>query len=166
MNMLLMSQFIDYNCFRYGQNLAVAMGCNSTSDSADQVKCLRNLSTHEIVVDHPGTFGRSMLGPKGSQAVIDGSYSEKPFLPHSTRFILKNSEYNNNVDILSGSNKDDGLEFTAQFYNNSPLLEFYKKVWYDPDFNFGAQNLFVLEDYKNVLRFHQPSSRKGNQFLS
>lgn len=152
MNKLLLSQFIDNKCFRFGQKLAEEMGCNSTSASASQVECLRNLTTHEIIIDHPGTFGRSMLGPKGSQAVIDGSYPNiaKPFLPHSTRYILKNSDYNMNVDILSGSNKDDGLEFTAQFYNNSRLLELYKNRWYDPVYHFGAQNLFILEDYTHV----------------
>ena len=56
-----MSQLIVHKCFRYGQKLAEQMGCNSTSANANQVECLRNLTTHEIIVDHPGTFGRSML---------------------------------------------------------------------------------------------------------
>ena len=159
-----MSKIIDGICFRYGQDLAGEMGCNSTLGSANQVECLRNLTTYEIVVKHPGTFGRSMLGPKGTQAVIDGSYSDNPFLPHSTRYILKSSEYNKNIDILSGSNKDDGLEFTAQFYKNSSMLKLYKKLWYDPDFNFGAQNLFILEDYKNVPDSINRSVEKATNF--
>ena len=128
------------------------MGCESTFGATSQAECLRNLTTHAIVVEHPGTFSRSQLGPKGTQAVIDGSYSENPFLPKSTVYGLKSGEYNANVDILAGSNKDDGLEFTAQLYNNTMLLELYRNRWYDPQFNFGAQNFFIVEDFRNVSK--------------
>ena len=135
---------------RSGQKLATLLGCSSTFGAFGQAECLRNLTTHEIVVEHPGTFGRSLLGPKGTQAVIDGSYSDTPFLPKSTIDGLNNKEYNTNVDILAGANKDDGLEFTAQLYENPKLLELYKNRWFDPEFNFGAQNLFIVEDFRNV----------------
>ena len=141
--------------FRFGQILAAELGCGSIAPrfnrlvNINQAECLRNL-TSEFITRHPGTFGRSKLGPKGTQAVIDGAYSDTPFLPKSTRMCLESGEYYSDVDILMGSNKDDGLEFTAQLYQNSELLTLYKNRWYDPDWNFGAQNLFIVEDFRNV----------------
>ena len=74
--------------FRFGQILAADLGCGSIAPrfnrlgNINQAECLRNL-TSEFITRHPGTFGRSKLGPKGTQAVIDGAYSDTPFLPKS-----------------------------------------------------------------------------------
>ena len=140
--------------YRHGKILAAELGCdfNTTrfhKEVMSQADCLRKLPI-ETIIYNPGTFGRSKLGPKGTQAVIDGGYSDNPFLPKSTRNGLKLGEYNTNVDMLLGSNKDDGLEFTAQLHHNHSLLKLYKDRWLDPDFNFGAQNLFIVDDFKHV----------------
>ena len=143
---------------RFGHLLAAELGCGQYNRSivkeampfkTNQIECLRNLSTADIVYT-PGSFGRSVLGPKGSQAVIDGAYSHSPFLPKPIKESMKSGEYNTNVDILLGSNKDDGLEFTAQLHQNQSLLKLYKERWFDPEFNFGAQNLFVVDDFQHI----------------
>ena len=66
-----------------------------------QAQCLRNVTTRDIISPaFHDDFGRSKLGPKGTQAVIDGAYSDNPFLPTSTRQGLKSGTYNTNVDML------------------------------------------------------------------
>ena len=130
-----------------------------------QAQCLRNVTTRDIISpelhDH---FGRSTLGPKGTQAIIDGAYANNPFLPTSTRQGLKSGKYNTNVDMIIGSNKDDGLEFTAQLYKNVSLLNLYKDRWLDPEINFGAQTLFVVDDFKNIDNFMKERVEKITKF--
>ena len=44
-------------------------------------------------------------GPNSAQAVIDGTFSSKPFLPSTPREIIDSGNYNHNISVLLGCNR-------------------------------------------------------------
>ena len=74
---------------------------------------------------------RYRTGPYGSQAVVDGTFSEKPFLPMSAKELMVSGQYNENIDLLLGCNKEDGLVFTNPIYANHSLMDEWRSQWMD-----------------------------------
>lgn len=85
-------------------------------------------------------------GPNGAQAVIDNTFSNSPFLPISPKEILKSGEYSQDVGLLLGCNKDEGLFFTAGAYQNPSILEEWRSTWAE---KFVADAVLGLEGQTN-----------------
>lgn len=78
----------------------------------------------------------------GAQAVIDGSFTDVPFLPYSPREIMDSGLYNHNVSLILGFNKDEGLLHTANAYKDPSLTKKWRSKWED---EFGPNTLLGLE---------------------
>ena len=96
--------------YRWGQLAASSVGCDK---GEAQIHCLQSVSVDRLLKT-PITSG-----PNGAQAVIDGSYTETPFLPMSPRDIMSSGKYNNNISLLLGYNKDEGILHTGNAYKLS-----------------------------------------------
>ena len=127
--------------FRSGQLAASSVGC----DEGDaQLHCLQTVSIKRLLKTDLST------GPNGAQAVIDGSYTDVPFLPYSPREIMESGLYNHNVSLILGYNKDEGLLHTANAYKDPSLMKKWRAKWAE---KFGPNTLLGLED--------QPKDKKS-----
>ena len=110
-----------------------SVGC----DKGDaQLHCLQTVSVKRLLKTSLST------GPNGAQAVIDGSFTDVPFLPYSPREIMNSGFYNHNVSLILGYNKDEGLLHTANAYNDPTLTKKWRAKWAD---KFGPNTLLGLE---------------------
>ena len=109
-------------CYRYGNIIADDLDCNIT-DSVEQLKCLQNVTVDKILHREKRT---PLDSPLGSQAVIDGT-----FLPMSPKMMMVMGQYNQNVDILLGCNKDEGLKFTSPAYFDNSTIDQWREEWLD-----------------------------------
>ena len=87
-----------YFHFRWGQICAEDLGCNQTESLNTQITCLQELTVANIVKSN-------CVGFRGAQAVVDGSFSDQPFLPDHPKFLMSSGMYNKDVNILLGSNR-------------------------------------------------------------
>ena len=103
--------------------IAEDLGCGKTnSTDREQVECLQNnVAVHDILA-MPRRY--SIDSPIGPQAVIDHN-----FLPDTPKMMMVMGQYNQNVDILLGCNRDEGLQFTAPIYNNNSIATQWKEEW-------------------------------------
>ena len=136
------TSFINY---RWGQLAASSVGCDK---GEAQIHCLQSVSVDRLLKT-PITSG-----PNGAQAVIDGSYTETPFLPMSPRDIMSSGKYNNNISLLLGYNKDEGILHTGNAYKDPSLIKKWKSKWND---KFGPSTLLGLKD--------QPINKKSKDIV-
>ena len=131
---------------RWGQLAASSVGCDN---GEGQVDCLQTVSVEQLL----GTSRES--GPNGAQAVIDKSFSKFPFLPLSPRELMDSGNYNNNVSLLLGYNKDEGLLHTGEAHKDPSTVTKWRSKWTD---EFGPSTLLGLKDQqinkamKNIVR--------------
>ena len=59
-------------------------------------------------------------------AVPDGDFTSDPFLPTEPGKILYSGSFNHDVEIIIGTNKDEGLLFMTPYILDNTLLEDYK----------------------------------------
>ena len=78
---------------------AEGLGCNQADSVNTQIKCLQELPVDDIVASG------ITVGFRGAQAVVDGSFSDEPFLPDHPKSLMSSGMYNKNVNILLGSNR-------------------------------------------------------------
>ena len=132
--------------FRSGQLAASSVGC----DEGDaQLHCLQTVSIKRLLKTELST------GPNGAQAVIDGSFTDVPFLPYSPREIMDSGLYNHKVSLILGYNKDEGLLHTANAYKDTSLMNKWRSKWAE---KFGPNTLLGLED--------QPKDKKSIDTIS
>ena len=99
--------------------------------------CLQSVSVERLL--------RTQLaaGPNGAQAVIDKPHSSSPFLPMSPKEIMRSGDYNHEVSLLLGYNKDEGLLHTGAAYKNPALVNQWRSKWLE---TFGPSTLLGLKD--------------------
>lgn len=90
-----------------GQTAAAKLGCTTSATAAD---CLRAVPA------------MNFLAVQGSQ-VIPNSDSDSNLLPQSTQSALASGEYNQDLDVMIGSNQDEGTLFVALDGLTAPALD-------------------------------------------
>ena len=138
---------------RWGQLVASSVGCDK---GEVQLQCLQSLSVERLL--------RTQLtaGPNGAQAVIDESHSSSPFLPMSPKEIMRSGEYNHEVSLLLGSNKDEGLLHTGAAYKNPAIVNEWRSKWLE---TFGPITLLGLK-HESIDKHSREISRKiAEQYL-
>jgi hypothetical protein len=98
-NILLFLRLYQYLHLRYGQSSAEDLGCNQNEDINAQITCLQELPLENIVNSN------IVVGFRGAQAVVDGSFSDEPFLPDHPKILMSSGMYNMDVNILLGNNR-------------------------------------------------------------
>lgn len=74
-----------------------SVGCDANTQFL--VDCLQNTSVQNFY------NGSEVQGHLGAQAVVDGGFSNTPFLPDHPIALMASGEYNYNVNVLLGSNR-------------------------------------------------------------
>jgi len=59
----------------------------------------------------------------------DKAYADEPFMPMSPMDALKSGSYNQDVDVLIGTNLNDGLILTTPLYTTPSLYFLYRHLW-------------------------------------
>lgn len=92
-------------------------------------------------------FGGSDLMPFPTpwQGSADFSYTSKPFFSDEPTTLMERGDVPRNVEIMIGSNKDDGMLQSTTLYHNEEKFENFKKNWE----KCGPSNLFSIEKRKN-----------------
>lgn len=83
----------------WGQKSAAAVGCDDPGNIEDQIECLQQIDAITLV-NSPVQVGYS-----GPQAVVDGMFSEKPFLSDHPKQLMQEGLYNKDTRILLGTNR-------------------------------------------------------------
>ena len=75
------------------------MGCKNTEGISKQIECLQTVD--------PATLRNAdvNVGHMGPQAVVDGTFSDKPFLPDHPKQLMSSGIYYKDVNMLLGSNR-------------------------------------------------------------
>ena len=116
--------------------IAEDLNCKKTNLTGNQtqLQCLQNVTVEDILNREPKDREKypddSPLGP---QAVIDGGFlpGNSSFLPMSPKMMMVMGQYNQNVDILIGCNKEEGLKFTGEVYDDPTLINTWREQWLD-----------------------------------
>ena len=79
---------------------ASSVGCEFSGDITEQIECLQSVPVEYFI------NGSAVLsGHLGAQAVVDGSFSNNPFLPMHPRDLMISGQYNSKVNVLLGCNR-------------------------------------------------------------
>merc|ERR1719422_2047589 len=78
----------------------------------------------------------------GPQAVIDISFSKNSFLPDRPKRLMDNGTYNKDVNILLGSNRDEGLLSTWALIQDESQFDIWRDEWNEGR---GASMLFGVD---------------------
>ena len=106
---------------RYGNEVALLVGCIEL-DVDRRLACLRNVNafTLSLVEFEDGVI---------SQPVVDGTFSDKPFLPTQPEIAFKEGSFATEVDVLLGANLNEGLLFTQLVWGLPTILELFTANW-------------------------------------
>ena len=138
---------------RSGHLAASSVGC----DEGDaQLHCLQTVSVKRLLKTSLSS------GPNGAQAVVDGSFTDVPFLPYSPRQIMESGFYNRNVSLILGYNRDEGLLHTANAHKDPSLVKKWRLKWEN---KFGPNTLLGLEDQPKDKRSIDVARKITKQYV-
>ena len=124
---------------QYASLLADGLGCEKEEDT---LACMQEASMSDIV-----SLTSIMEGDKyGVWMPVPDSQSSQPFLPGYPEDLLKTGQLNTDVEVVIGTNKDDGM-----FYVIDQLMD--PSKWNDFKENFdvnGPRVLFNIADASEV----------------
>ena len=106
---------------RYGNEVAVLLGCVDLTVET-RLACLREADVFSLSMVE---FEDGVI----SQPVVDGTFSDNPFLPTYPKIAFKDGSFATDVDVLLGANLDEGLLFTQLILGLPTLLEFFLANW-------------------------------------
>ena len=125
----------------YGNMLLQALNCEGTPNNG--LDCLQSKSMDEVInamflnFNNPPSIWPDVLV---WVPVPDSDYISDPFLPEDPETLLKTGQFNTDVDVIIGSNSDEGLLILMNAMTNSSLWEDYQK-----DFEIGGtKTLFAI----------------------
>jgi len=89
-----------------------------------------------------------------SEPVVDGTFTDDPFLPEYPKIIFESGDYDKSVDILLGTNYDEGILFTQLFYSLPSSLPLVIDQWdtVGPTLLFMRKLLEIQEKDKVLAR--------------
>merc|ERR1711962_1144015 len=100
---------------QYAAVLSTGVGCG---DDGDVLTCLQGTKVHDIVA-LTDIFPDQAAFPW--QAVPDSLFTSSPFLPVPAEELLQTGQFNSDIEVITGTCKDEGLSDFAD-------------AWLDPDF--------------------------------
>ncbi len=139
-----------------GQQIATALGC---SDPASIASCLRSASVTDLL---------ALQGSQGIPAVD----SEDDLLPKSIMQSLADQDFNTNLDVMIGSNQDEGTLFVAlDELSDGPLEDLGESVYRQrvTDFFAPYQSQIPYDSEQiatDYLALYQNADRPLSQALS
>ena len=99
---------------RLANELALLLGCFQLITS-NRLECLRETSAVALSLVE---FENGVV----SQPVDDASYASQPFFPVPVEEAWKTGQFNTEVEVLLGANREEGLLITQAFYLDPAIL--------------------------------------------
>ena len=106
---------------RYGNEVAILLGCIDLA-ADNRLACLKKVNAYALSLVE---FEDGVI----SQPVVDGTYSDNPFLPTNPERSFKDGNFATDVDILLGANLSEGFLFTQLILGLPTILEFFIENW-------------------------------------
>jgi len=106
---------------RYGNEVAILLGCVDLTVET-RLACLREADVFALSMVE---FEDGVI----SQPVVDGTYSNNPFLPTYPEIAFRDGSFATEVDVLLGANLNEGFLFTQLILGLPTLLEFFIANW-------------------------------------
>ena len=108
----------------FGEMLKAALDCDNTDD---ELNCLQRKSFEEILYAMDLDYDNSPYStPFIWQPVPDANFISDPFLPDNPEDLLKSGEFNTDIEVIIGTNSDEGLIGLLDAMTNSSLWNVYK----------------------------------------
>lgn len=101
----------------YGHRLAERLGCIPSPSGETVLQCLQKVNPRDIQ-SVAYMFEESVRVPMPFKPIVDGDLVKDPFLPKEPIDILSEGTYNQ-VPLIIGSNKNEGLLVNAFFLKNT-----------------------------------------------
>ena len=92
------------------------------SDVDRLLSCMQSVSAESLA----GLNDAILINLKPNE---DGEFNSDPFLPVSPMEALRTGAYNQNVSVMIGSNKDDGIILTSLLVTNPIMYFVYRSFW-------------------------------------
>ena len=101
--------------------MAILVGCIDLA-ADNRLACLRKVNAYALSLVE---FEDGVI----SQPVVDGTYSDNPFLPSNPERSFNDGNFATDVDILLGANLSEGFLFTQLILGLPTILEFFIENW-------------------------------------
>jgi len=105
---------------RFGAEAAIAMGCLLGGER--RLECLQGLSVEKFVRLNQA-IGVNLKPNE------DIDYADEPFLPMSPMDALRSGNYMTDIQVMIGTNEDDGLILTTPLKTDPSLYLLYRNLW-------------------------------------
>ena len=98
---------VSFLYYRNAQFLAKQVGCENELDSSEQLECLQNIPSETMLKGIPVGFTVN----------VDGEFAPNDaIVPISVEKSVLNGNYDENLDLLIGSNTEEGLLLSFPAY--------------------------------------------------
>ena len=111
---------------RNGQMFAEKVACG-----LDDLKCFQRLPVQLLLnlTDYLDDPTDSISSGHAFNGVVDQTFTENPFLSDTPLNLLKNGDFNQDVEIILGGNQDEGLGDTINLYLHPELYQVLASDW-------------------------------------
>ena len=135
---------------RLGRELALLLGCWSL-DPRQELACLRQQSPYAL---QAAELDNGII----SQPVVDWDWAAQPFLPQDPLTALENGDFNTDVEILLGTNMNEGLLITQ-------IILFADNLFFNTMINYWDLWGPLLLFHKHALEITAEDSAKAHEVL-
>ena len=140
------------HALQYSDELSTALGCSKNENT---LSCLQNKDMTEIIslTELPNLIEGRLIW----MAVSDIDFTSNPFLPGDAEDLMAKGHFNKEVDVIIGTNADEGILFFFNVLSDSSQWDFVRDNFdiYGPSslFNIANVNDITDEDVINAHKF-------------
>ena len=106
----------------YSSLFTKAMGC--VQNIVDTLTCVQNRDMADVLI-----LSELIEGGTKWMAVPDFDFTSDPFLPGNVEDLMASGEFNTEVEIIIGTNVDDGMNFLLFALANNSLFDYYQTTF-------------------------------------
>ncbi len=118
------------------REFAANIGCDTKQGIKKAVECLQSKTNTELIEASQVVFGCSVMGhlalnsPIEWVGSVDAEYDSDPFfLGDPVQLFLRGKFFSEDIPIMIGFNKDEGLSATTEFLQAPSTFERFKGEW-------------------------------------
>ena len=137
------SKITSDHVLEYSSLLAEILNCDQ---SEDVLACLQEQTIEDI-----GNAGR--LNDYTDcwmcliwNAIPDYEFTNQPFIPNEPKELLASGDFNKNIDVIIGTNKDEGILYVLGFFLDPELWNDWRENFY----NIGTRSLFNIPKESDI----------------
>ena len=99
------------NALAHAKSLSIALGCEFEEE--EELNCLQEKKAEDVIVK--SRFENVLPGRIIWMPAPDYEYSENPFIPGEPEDLMSSGNFNRDVEVIIGTNADEGILFFFQF---------------------------------------------------